>query len=140
MFHLASLTKPIASAVILQLVDEGKVSLDDPASKYGIVLPSLGTILVRRLMSHTSEGAPGTSYSYNGNRFNLLDSVIARVTGKSVAAAMQERIVVPLCLKHMAPSPQSAAIAETGFGQGGVSREHGAGLHVEWEWLRPDRV
>ena len=27
-FHLASLTKPLASTVILQLVDEGKVSLD----------------------------------------------------------------------------------------------------------------
>ena len=39
-FHLASLTKPFASTVILQLVDEGKVSLDDPVSKYGIVLAS----------------------------------------------------------------------------------------------------
>jgi CubicO group peptidase (beta-lactamase class C family) len=37
-FHLASLTKPLASTVILQLVDEGLVSLDDPVSKYGIVL------------------------------------------------------------------------------------------------------
>ena len=115
MFHLASLTKPIAGAVILQLVDEGKVSLDDPVSKYGIVLPSAGTILVRHLMSHTSEGVPGSSYSYNGNRFSLLDSVIVRTTGKSVAATIHERIVVPLGLKHMAPSPQSAAFAETGL-------------------------
>ena len=115
MFHLASLTKPIAGAVILQLVDEGKVSLDDPVSKYGIVLPSPGTILVRHLMSHTSEGVPGSNYSYNGNRFSLLDSVITRTTGKSVAAAIQERIVVPLGLKHIVPSPQSAAFAATGL-------------------------
>jgi CubicO group peptidase (beta-lactamase class C family) len=109
------LTKPIASAVILQLVDEGKVSLDDPVSKYGIVLPSPGTILVRHLLSHTSEGVPGSSYSYNGNRFSLLDSVIARAAGKSFAAAVHERIIVPLGLKHMAPSPQSAAFTETGL-------------------------
>jgi CubicO group peptidase (beta-lactamase class C family) len=115
MFHLASLTKPIASAVVLQLVDEGKVSLDDPVSKYGIVLPSPGTILVRHLMSHTSEGVPGTNYSYNGNRFSLLDSVIVRAAGKSVAAAIHERIIVPLGMRHMAPSPQSAAFAETGL-------------------------
>ena len=114
-FHLASLTKPFASAVILQLVDEAKVSLDDPVSKYGIVLPSSGTILVRHLLSHTSEGVPGSKYAYNGNRFSLLDSVIARATGKSFAAAVQERIIAPLGLKHTAPTPQSAAFAESGL-------------------------
>ena len=49
-----SLTKPFAATVILQLVDEGKVSLDDPVSKYGINLQAQGTILVRHLLSHTS--------------------------------------------------------------------------------------
>jgi CubicO group peptidase (beta-lactamase class C family) len=112
-FHLASLTKPLASAVILQLVDEGKVSLDDPVSKYGIGLP--GTVLVRHLMSHTSEGVPGTRYAYNGDRFSLLDSVVAHAAGKSFAEAVQERIIAPLGLKHMAPTPQSAAFAASGL-------------------------
>jgi CubicO group peptidase (beta-lactamase class C family) len=114
-FHLASLTKPFASTVILQLVDEGKVSLDDPVSKYGIVLASSGTVLVRHLLSHTSEGVPGSHYAYNGNRFSLLDSVIARAAGKSFAAAVQERIIAPLGLKHTAPTPQSAAFAISGL-------------------------
>jgi CubicO group peptidase (beta-lactamase class C family) len=114
-FHLASLTKPMASTLILQLVEEGKVSLDDPVSKYGIVLPNDGSILVKHLLSHTSEGVAGTSYAYNGNRFSLLDSVISRAAGKSFAAAVHERIVVPLGLKHTAPTPQSAAFAVTGF-------------------------
>jgi CubicO group peptidase (beta-lactamase class C family) len=114
-FHLASLTKPFAGTVILQLVDEGTVSLDDPVSKYGIVLPSAGTILVRHLMSHTSEGVPGSHYAYSGDRFSLLDSVIERAAGKSFAAAVQERIIVPLGLRHTAPAPQSAAFAATGL-------------------------
>lgn len=114
-FHLASLTKPFASTVILQLVDEGKVSLDDPVSKYGIVLASPGTVLVRHLMSHTSEGVPGTHYAYNGDRFSLLDSVVRRGAGKSFAAAVEERIIVPLGLTHTAPTPQSAAFAESGL-------------------------
>jgi CubicO group peptidase (beta-lactamase class C family) len=114
-FHLASLTKPMASTVILQLVDEGKVSLDDPVSKYGISLPNAGTVLVKHLLSHTSGGTPGTSYAYDGNRFSLLDSVISRASGKPVAAAIHERIVVPLGLRHTAPSPQSAAFTAIGL-------------------------
>ena len=112
-FHLASLTKPIAATVILQLVDEARVSLDDPVSKYGISLP--GSVLVRHLMSHTSAGVPGTSFAYNGDRFSLLDSVVARATGKPFAVAIQERIITPLGLKRMAPTPQSAAFAASGL-------------------------
>jgi CubicO group peptidase (beta-lactamase class C family) len=114
-FHLASLTKPFASTVILQLVDEGKVSLDDPVSRYGIVLASPGTVLVRHLLSHTSHGVPGSQFAYDGNRFSLLDSVIARAAGKSFAAAVQERIVVPLGLRHTAPTPHSPSFAATGL-------------------------
>jgi len=114
-FHLASLTKPFASTVVLQLVDEGKVSLDDPVSKYGIVLASSGTVLVRHLLSHTSEGIPGTHYAYNGNRFALLDSVIQHAAGTSFAAALQVRIIAPLGLRHTAPTPQSPAFAESGL-------------------------
>ena len=114
-FHLASLTKPLATTIILELVDEGKVSLDDPVSKYGIVLSSPGTIRVRHLLSHTSEGTPGSRFAYNGDRFSLLDSVIMRAAGKSFAAALQERIIVPLGLRHTAPTPQSAAFAESGL-------------------------
>jgi CubicO group peptidase (beta-lactamase class C family) len=116
-FHLASLTKPFASTVILQLVDEGKVSLDDPVSSYGIVLASPGTVRVRHLLSHTSEGAPGSRYVYNGDRFSLLDSVIHRATGRRFAAVVQERIIGPLGLTHTAPTPQSAAFAESGLNQ-----------------------
>jgi len=112
-FHLASLTKPLASTVILQLVDEGKVSLDDPASAYGIALPA--TVLVRHLLSHTSEGVPGTHYAYNGDRYSLLDSVVAHAAGKPFAAAVQERIIAPLGLTHMAPTPQSPAFAASGL-------------------------
>lgn len=114
-FHLASLTKPLASTVILQLVDEGRVSLDDPVSKYGVVVANSGNVLIRHLMSHTSEGIPGSRYAYNGNRFSLLDSVVAHAAGKSFAAAVHERIVVPLGLRHTAPTPQSAEFAATGL-------------------------
>jgi CubicO group peptidase (beta-lactamase class C family) len=117
-YHLASLTKTFASTVILQLVDEGKVSLDDPVSKYGITLASSGVIRVRHLMSHTSEGQPGARYAYNGNRFSLLDSVIVRASGQTFAQRVAERILVPLRVQRTAPNPlASSSFAVMGFDQ-----------------------
>jgi CubicO group peptidase (beta-lactamase class C family) len=115
MFYLASLTKPMAGTIVLQLVDEGKVSLDDPVAKYGIALTGPDTIRIRHLLSHTSEGIPGSHYSYSGARYSLLDSVIVRMTGKSFAAALAERIIKPLGLRHTSPTPQSDRFAATGF-------------------------
>jgi CubicO group peptidase (beta-lactamase class C family) len=116
-YHLASLTKPFAATVLLQLVEEGKVSLDDPISMYGINLASpVGTVIrVRHLLSHTSEGTPGTHYSYNGDRFSLLDAVIEQGAGKSLAAALQERIISPLALHRTAPNPQSSSFSASGL-------------------------
>jgi len=116
-YHLASLTKPFAATVLLQLVEEGKVSLDDPVSMYGITLASpAGTVIrVRHLLSHTSEGVPGTTYAYNGERFGLLDAVIAQGAGKSLAAALQERILTRIALRRTAPNPQSPFFAESGL-------------------------
>jgi CubicO group peptidase (beta-lactamase class C family) len=107
-YHLASLTKTLASTVILQLVEEGKVSLDDPVANYGISLVSPGTIRVRHLLSHTSEGVPGSHYSYNGDRFGLLDSVIARASGQTFAQRLADRILKPLRLQRTAPNPLDA--------------------------------
>jgi CubicO group peptidase (beta-lactamase class C family) len=61
-YHLASLTKPFAAAIIMQLVEEGTLSLDDPVSEYGVYLESPGTIRVKHLLSMTSDGNPGEAY------------------------------------------------------------------------------
>ena len=85
-YHLASLTKTFASTILMQLVQEGKIKLDDPVSKYGITLESDGVITVRHLLSHTSEGKPGEQYRYNGNRFAELDKVVQRASRQSRSA------------------------------------------------------
>lgn len=103
-YHLASLTKTFASTILLQLVQEGKIKLDDPVSKYGINLESDGVIRVRHLFSHTSEGNPGEGYRYNGNRFGELDKVIQRATGKSFGELLIANILDPLDMTETAPN------------------------------------
>jgi CubicO group peptidase (beta-lactamase class C family) len=103
-YHLASLTKTFASTILMQLVQEGKIKLDDPVSKYGITLESEGVIRVRHLLSHTSEGNPGEQYRYNGNRFAELDKVIEKATGKSYAELLIANILDPLGMNDTAPN------------------------------------
>lgn len=103
-YHLASLTKTFASTVIMRLVEAGKVSLDDPVSKYGVALEGEGVIRVRHLLSHTSEGVPGERYRYNGSRFGELDKVVEQASGKSFAELLAADILDPLGMDETAPN------------------------------------
>jgi len=64
-FRIGSVTKPIAAAGLLTLVDAGKVALDDPLSKYLPDYPGGERVTVEQLLNHTSgikdyTGIPGT--------------------------------------------------------------------------------
>jgi CubicO group peptidase (beta-lactamase class C family) len=111
-FHLASLTKTFASAIIMQLVQEGKLDLDAQVSNFGINLPG---VKVRHLLTHTSEGVPGSTFKYNGDRYELLTVVISQAANKSFGQLVSERIIAPLALKQTAPNPKNAEFAFTGF-------------------------
>ena len=106
-YHLASLTKPFAATIIMQLIEENKLSLDTPISDFGIDLESQGIIRVRHLLSHTSEGAPGSHYNYNGNRFAYLGAVISGASGKSFCELLNEKIILTLNLNLTGPYPLS---------------------------------
>jgi len=110
-FHLASLTKTFASAVVLQLVDEGKVKLNDPVSNYGITLAESDTVRVIHLLTHTSEGVPGAKYKYNGDRYALLSTVVESASGKPFHQLAYEKIIQPLGLQNTAPSNMIFAAA-----------------------------
>jgi CubicO group peptidase (beta-lactamase class C family) len=101
-YNLASVTKPHAALVVMQLVQEGKLSLDDPVSRYGVNLPEGDKVLVRHLMSHTSEGTPGQRYSYNGDRYALLGQVVEQRAVRRVEPVLApHRLLSPRRLLHL---------------------------------------
>ncbi|MEM9066059.1 MAG: serine hydrolase domain-containing protein [Planctomycetota bacterium] len=53
-FRVASLAKPFVATVLLQLVDEGRVGLDDPVADYLEGVPTGDEITLRMLAQHTS--------------------------------------------------------------------------------------
>jgi D-alanyl-D-alanine carboxypeptidase len=53
-FAIASVTKTFVAALILQLVDEGRLDLDDRLSGYLPDIPWAGQVTIRQLLSHRS--------------------------------------------------------------------------------------
>ena len=54
-FRLGSITKQFTAAAILQLVDQGKLSIDDPISKYYVDAPATWSkVTIKHLLTHTS--------------------------------------------------------------------------------------
>jgi D-alanyl-D-alanine carboxypeptidase len=61
-FIAASTAKAVTAAIVLRLVDEGRLKLDDPVSEYVDGLPGAGRVLVFDLLRHTS-GLPDYLYA-----------------------------------------------------------------------------
>jgi CubicO group peptidase (beta-lactamase class C family) len=82
-FRLGSITKQFTAATILQLVQEGKVSLDDPVSRFLPDFPQPGaSATVRQLLNHTSgivsyTGIPGWMVEANTSRPHSTAQMIA---------------------------------------------------------------
>jgi CubicO group peptidase (beta-lactamase class C family) len=99
-YQTASVAKPLAAVLIMQLVEEGVLSLDAPMKDfqvYGWFAPDPARyreqpVLLRHVLSHTSEGLPGDAYSYNGNTYFDLTWVVEDVTRTAYPRLLQERI------------------------------------------------
>jgi D-alanyl-D-alanine carboxypeptidase len=53
-FRIASITKTFTGTLVLMLVDEGKLTLEDPINKYVAGIPSGEKITMRMLLNHSS--------------------------------------------------------------------------------------
>jgi uncharacterized protein YbbC (DUF1343 family)/CubicO group peptidase (beta-lactamase class C family) len=137
-FDLASLTKVILTTpAVMQLVERGKVRLNDPVAKY---LPEFAQngkedITVRQLLTHYSglepdldlktpwEGKetaynmafdemlsdpPGSKFTYSDVNFIVLGALVERVSGESLDAYATQHIFAPLKMTHTRFLPPAA--------------------------------
>jgi uncharacterized protein YbbC (DUF1343 family)/CubicO group peptidase (beta-lactamase class C family) len=137
-FDLASLTKVIVTTpAVMQLVERGKVRLNDPVAKY---LPEFAQngkedITVRQLLTHysglepdvdlktawegketaytmafteTPEDPPGSKFTYSDINFIMLGALVERVSGESLDAYATQHIFAPLKMMHTRFLPPAA--------------------------------
>lgn len=153
-FDVASLTKVVATTpAVIKLVDEGKIALTDPLSKWFPEFAGAphGELTVLHLLTHTSglsdvtvssqqsmestirkaalqhhRRSPGTSFDYADINFILLGELVHRVSGETLDAFCRNQIYDPLGTKEtlFTPSAEFAAdIAPTSGTRGGVVQD-----------------
>jgi len=102
LFHLASVTKTFASTLIMQIVEQGRLSLDEPMSHYSTDFKD-DSVKIKHLLSHTSNGTPGERFQYDGNRYDYLTAVIEKKAGKRFAEVVVETFFDPLGMSSSVP-------------------------------------
>jgi CubicO group peptidase (beta-lactamase class C family) len=107
LYHVASVTKTFGSVLMLQLVEKGQLSLDEPIAPY---TPSRysGTISdprvqIRHILSHTSAGTPGDQFAYNGNLYDAITPAIEKKYGATFRQVITQRILEPLQMTESVP-------------------------------------
>ena len=167
-FLLASISKPMTAAVVMTLVDEGKLSLDDKVVQFfpGFTGDGRETITVRNLLTHTSglpdmladdemlrekgaglsayrEGAlkaplkfaPGTKYSYASMGILLSAEIAQKITGKSIADLVEERVFKPLKMTRSGFGLRGRDNAQTVASQPAPAMtEAGKLTWASWNW------
>lgn len=128
-YQVASVTKTFGSIILMQQVEAGKISLDDPINKYGINLGarwgSDPRIKIKHLITHTAMGnvwnsyKPGYRFRYNGSWYHQLDTAISKASGRSFGELVMDTIIRPLGLKRTVPSTDDSL----DFSLSGYSRE-----------------
>jgi len=118
-YPVASLTKTFAAAVIMRLVEAGKLDLDEAMATYDPDyrhwcqtikdLPEARNyncaaerITVRHHLTHTAQGKPGTTYAYNASLFARLSAVVDAVSPCGFKRAVEEDILEPLGMRDTA--------------------------------------
>ena len=102
LYSIASLTKTFAATLVLQLVEQGKLDLDEPISHYSSDFKE-DSVRIKHLLSHTSNGTPGERFQYDGNRFDYLTAVIEKKTGKRFPEVIVETFFDPLEMSSSVP-------------------------------------
>lgn len=175
-FRIASNTKTLTGTVLLQLVDEGKLSLSDKLSKFYPHFPKAESITIEMLcnmssgISNYSDNPtwqeaifsnptkvwtpaesvdigfseefyfnPGSGWHYSNTNTIILGMIIEKITGKTLEAEVQNRIVKPLKLSNtgfLTSGPDLPGKHGRGYYAGEYEEDgdYTESLDISWAW------
>lgn len=132
-YEIGSITKQFVAVAVLMLVDEGKLSLDDPLTKYfPNADPSWKEVKVVDALQHISGlpdpftsidvfaqpwesilkdyvkqkavAPPRTAWIYNNGGYAIMENIVEQVSGEPMWSYVKRRVFDPLGMKHTFPN------------------------------------
>ncbi|MBC2266527.1 beta-lactamase family protein [Listeria sp. FSL L7-0083] len=125
LYYIGSSQKAIIATALLQLEEKGKISTNDPISKYLPDFPNGNNILIKNFLNHTSGivGRPQVSgnvtpeqlvaaiekrgiksppgkWDYLDANYTIMAYLVEKVSEKPLAVYLQENIFEPAKMKH----------------------------------------
>lgn len=122
-FVVGSLSKSFTAVAVMQLVEQGAVDLDAPASRYAPGYDVPDEVTVRSLLNQTSgfgaydslaEAADGElgetfgAFSYASANYDLLGRVVEGASGEDYARYLDEHVLEPLGMASTTADPARA--------------------------------
>ncbi|MGI4821659.1 MAG: serine hydrolase [Janthinobacterium lividum] len=128
-YRVGSLTKMFTATMIMQLIEEKKLTLATPLATFFPQLPNAKTITIDQLLSHrsglhdfatggaqlghktsaemvtilsktTPDFEPGAKFAYSNSNYVVLGYILEKLTKQAYAQALQKRIVARAGLQH----------------------------------------
>jgi CubicO group peptidase (beta-lactamase class C family) len=153
-YRIGSITKTYTAVMIFQLIEEGKLKLNETLDKFFPQIPNAAKITLEQILSHHSgihnmepdpswgrqartrdevlariaEGnpdfEPGTAYKYSNSGYVLLGYIVEKVDGKPYQEILKNRIAAKIGLKD----------TYLGVGQTDASRNEALSYHYLGSW------
>lgn len=107
-FHIDGLGQTLTATLVLQCVEQGKLSLDDPIGNYDSGSPDPGAT-IRQLLAHTSPGPGGEAFGYRPERLEALRDAVRECSGDSYRETLAN-LLDRLAMKDSVPGPDAVTL------------------------------
>jgi CubicO group peptidase (beta-lactamase class C family) len=101
-YPVGDLSATVASALLLQCVEQRRLELDEPVRRYGVALTEENATL-RQILNHTSAGTPGETFKYDPDRFALLAGAVEFCAPQPYRKSVAHRVLERLAMKDSVP-------------------------------------
>jgi CubicO group peptidase (beta-lactamase class C family) len=101
-YLVADLTQTLSTVLLLQCVEQRRLTLDDPLRTYGITSAD-ATATLRQVLSHTSPAVSGSGFRYDLERFAQLTTVMENCAPQSFRKSVAHRLLEHLAMIDSVP-------------------------------------